>query len=206
MADAEGAALGGQCVQHMGKDTELLPRVRLIVCAVHIRDGEMGENTLRVQPRQGAGLCDGLHAGFKMLAPDQKAQPGHTGIHLDVDPQRAAALHSLGAVRLRLGLGGHRLSDVVFDELGHHLRRGVPQDQNGHGNAAVAQFPALVQTGHCQIVRPQLFQLPGHLHRAVAVGVRLHHAQILHAGANLLPGHIVVVFQSIQVDFRPGAP
>ena len=166
----------------------------------------MGENALGIQSRQGAGLRNGVHAALKMLAPHQKAQPGHPGVHFDMHPQRAAAPDSLGAVLLRLGFGGHRLRDVVGNELRHHLRGRMPQNQDGHGDAAVAQFPRLIQTGHRQIVRPQLFQLPGDLHGAVSIGVRLHHAQILHTGADLLPGHAVIMFQSIQVDLRPGAP
>ena len=166
----------------------------------------MGEDALGIQPRQGAGGRDGLHAAFKMLAPHQKAQPGHTGVHHNMHSQRAAASHGFGAVFLRLGPGGHRLRDVIGNELRHHFRRRVPQNQDRHGNAAVAQFPGLIQAGYRQIVRPQLFQLPGDLHRAVAVGIRLHHPQIPDAGAGFPPGSVIIVFQRIQIDFRPGAP
>ena len=206
MADAEGAALRRQRVQHMGEHAELLPGIGLAVFAVHVGDGKVGENALGVQSRQGAGGRNGVHAALKMLTAHQKAQPGHPGVHLDVHPQGAAAFHRLGAVFLRLGLGGHRLGDVVGNQLGHHLRRRMPQNQDGHGNAAVTQFPGLVQTGHRQIVRPQLLQFPGNLHRAVAVGIRLHHPQIFHTGASSLPGDVIIVFQRIQVNFRPGAP
>ena len=44
--------------------------------------------------------------------------------------------HGCGAVRLRLGQGGHRLGDAVLDQLGHHGRGRVAQDQNGRLNAA----------------------------------------------------------------------
>ena len=176
MADAEGAALGRQGIQHAGKHAELIPGIVLVLCAIHVGNGKVGKNALRVQPRQGTGLCNRVYAALKVLPPHQKAQPGHAGIHLDVDPQGTAAFHGLSAVRLRLGLGGHRLGDVVGNELGHHLRGRMAQNQDGHGDAAVAQLPGLVQAGNRQIIRPQLFQLPGDLHRAVAVGVRLHHA------------------------------
>ena len=88
----------------------------------------------------------------------------------------------------------------------HLLTGRMTEDEDGHGDTAMAQLGSLIDAGHGQVVRSQRLQGAGHLHRAVAVGVRLHHAQILHTGADLLPGHIVVVFQSIQVDFRPGAP
>ena len=98
------------------------------------------------------------------------------------------------------------LRDVEEDHIGRVLRRGVAQDQDRQADLAAADLHRLFQIGNSQIFRAEIRQRPADRHRAVAVGVRLHHAQILHAGANLLPGHIVVVFQSIQVDLRPGAP
>ena len=70
----------------------------------------------------------------------------------------------------------------------------------------MAQLPGLVQAGHRQIVGPQSLQLPGHLHRAVAVGVGFHNAQVFHAGACEFPGLPVIMVQGVQVDLRPGPP
>ena len=164
----------------------------------------MGEDAFRLQSRQGASGGDGFHACVKVPLPHQETQPGHAGVHLDVDLQCAAALHGCGAVRLRLGQGGHRLGDAVLDQLGHHGRGRVAQDQNGRLNAGPAEFFRLVQAGHRQIVRPQLLQLAGHLNGPVAVGVRLHHTQILHVGPDLSAGLLIVVGQGVQVDLRPG--
>ena len=88
----------------------------------------MCEDTLGIQPRQGTGRRNGVHTAFKMLSPDKETQPGHSGIHLDVDPQRSTAFLRLCAVFLSLGHGGHRLCDVVGNELRHHFRRRVPQN------------------------------------------------------------------------------
>lgn len=60
----------------------------------------MCEDTLGIQPRQGTGRRNGVHTAFKMLSPDKETQPGHSGIHLDVDPaafrriSAASALYS----------------------------------------------------------------------------------------------------------------
>ena len=161
----------------------------------------MGEDALRLQPRQGAGVRDGGDARLKMLPPHQ---PAHAGIHLDVDLQRPAESRGRGAVLLRLGLGGDGLGDAVGDKLRHHGGRGMSQDEDGQAHALPPELPGLVQTGDRQVVRPQLLQLPGDLHRPVAVGVRLHHAQVPDAGPGLSPGLMVVVGQGVQVDLRPG--
>ena len=82
----------------------------------------------------------------------------------------------------------------------------MPQDQNGTLDPAPAQFLGLVQAGYRQIVGPQLLQLSGYLHRSVAVGVRLHHAQILHIRPDAPAGLPVVVGQGVHIDLRPGPP
>ena len=164
----------------------------------------MSEDSLRLQSRQGTGGGNGLHAGVKVPAPHQKAQPGHAGIHLDVDLQRAAARRCRRAVLPGLGQGGHRLGDAVLDQLGHHGRRRVPQNQDGGLDAAVAELLRLVQAGHRQIVRPQLLQLPGDLDGPVAVSIRLHHAQIFHMRSDAPAGLLIVVGQGVQIDLRPG--
>ena len=79
----------------------------------------------------------------------------------------------------------------------------MAQNQDGGQNTPLAQLPGLIQTGDRQIVRSQPLQLGGGLYRSVAVGVRLHHTQILDAGTDEVPGLAVVMGQGIQVNLRP---
>ena len=109
-------------------------RVRLI------GHGKVGEDALGLQPRQGAGLADALHAAVKVAAVAEIAQPGHAGIHLDVDLQRAAQGRGLMAVFQGLGLAGDGLGNVVLYQPPHLLLGGVAQDQH---RAAQQQVLAL---------------------------------------------------------------
>ena len=129
----------------------------------------MGEDTLRLQSRQ-------VQAAQMPATPVLKWSPPHRKPSRDipvstlmwtfsVPPQRTASALYLQC----LGSAGHRLRDVVAQQLLHPLRRRMAQNQNGHMDTPGPQLHGLVQTGHRQIVRPQLFQLPGHLHRTVAV-------------------------------------
>ena len=59
----------------------------------------MGEDAFRLQSRQGAGGGDGFHACVKVPLPHQETQPGHAGVHLDVDLQCAAALYASALAR-----------------------------------------------------------------------------------------------------------
>ena len=185
------------------EQVELPPCIGVALCIRLIGHSEMGEDTLRLQSRQGAGSTNARHPCLKVIASAQEAQPGHSGVHLDVDLQRAAAAHRLGAVLQCLGFAGHRLRDVVAQQLLHPLRRRVAQNQDGHGDAPGPQLHGLVQTGHRQIVRPQLLQHPGHLHRPVAVSIRFHHAH--ESCACPLPQRLIIMCQRIQIDLRPGA-
>ena len=165
--------------------------------------GKVGENALGVQARQGAGAAYIRRAGVEMLPGDEIAQAGHPGVHLDVHRQRAAQADGLLAVLQCLGLAGHGLGDVQVHQAAHLLTGRMTEDEDGHGDTAMAQLGGLVDAGHGQIVRPQGLQRAGHLHRAVAVGVRLDHAQEFHAHPHPLPQGAVVIGQCIQVDLRP---
>ena len=57
-----------------------------------VGDGEVGEDALRRQVRQGTGPTGGGDALVKAAAGAGEAQAGHAGVHLDVDGQGAAAL------------------------------------------------------------------------------------------------------------------
>ena len=128
-----------------------------------------------MSPMLYAGLA--LRGFFSMEDLKQFRQWGSvTPGHPELDLHRAAAAHRLGAVLQCLGFAGHRLRDVVAQQLLHPLRRRMAQNQNGHMDTPGPQLHGLVQTGHRQIVRPQLLQHSGHLHRPVAIGVRVRYA------------------------------
>ena len=79
----------------------------------------------------------------------------------------------------------------------------MTEDEDGHGDTAVAQLGGLIDAGHGQIVRAQRLQGAGHLHRAVAVGIGLDHAQKFDVLPYPLPQSAVVIGQGVQVDLRP---
>ena len=141
-----------------------------------------------------------------MAAVAEIAQPGHAGIHLDVDLQRAAQGRGLMAVFQGLGLAGDGLGNVVLYQPPHLLLGGVAQDQHRHGDAVGPQLHGLVNAGHRQIIRPQVLEGPGHLHGPVSVGVGLYHAQKAHVRPDMPPQAAIVVGQCVQVDLRPGPP
>ena len=57
-----------QGVQHPGEEGKLLMSVGHAVRVVRVGGGEVGEDALRLQPRQAAGLTDALHAAVKVTA------------------------------------------------------------------------------------------------------------------------------------------
>ena len=193
-------------VDDPAEQVELGQRVGAAVRVRFIRHGKVGEDALGLQSRRVAGVADTLHAGVKHLPAAQIPQPGHAGVHLDVDFQRAAAFYRLGAVLLRLGGTGHGLGDVQVDQVLHLLPRRVAQDQDGHGDAVVAQLHGLVDAGHRQIVRAQRFQRAGDLNGAVAVAVGLHHPQKFDRRAHVGAQRPIVVGQRVKVDLGPCSP
>ena len=99
----------------------------------------------------------------------------------------------------------HRLGQIPFHRLGQRTLRGVAQHQNGQRHTVFPQLRALVHRGHRQIVTAQFRQTLGHRHRAMAVGVGLHHAQKPASVLQHGPQRPVIMLQRPQVDLRPGA-
>ena len=134
----------------------------------------------------------------------QKAQAGHTGIDLDVDAKRPAETGGLPGVFFGLGKTGHGLGDVVADQGLGIFRRRVAEDQDRQENAVLAQFHRLVKPCDSQVVRSGVLQQPRDLHRAVAVGVRLDHAQKPAAVGKTAPDRQIIVADIGKIDFSPG--
>ena len=198
MANFKGAAVAClQLVQHVQKPGELEHGVPLVPIGV----GEMGENALRLQVGQGAQGLQLLRRPLGVVV--QHPQTAHARVHLQVD----AGPFSGGPGGAGQGLGQRRgeypLGQLQIHHLGGQLRRGVPQDEDGGGDARPAQGRPLLQAGHRQIVRPQLHQAAGHRDGPVAIAVGLYRCQkpaVRGAGAQ----RPVIVFQTAQADLRPG--
>ena len=181
----------------------LLPGVALTVLPRLVGYGEVGEDALGLQARQGAVPADAVHAGVEMGPLAEVAQAGHAGVHLDMHLQRAAQADGLGAVLHRLGLAGDGLGDVQVYEPPHLLLGGVAQDEDGHGDAVIAQLHGLVHGADGQIVGPLFLQHPADHDGAVAVGVGLHHAQEFHVLPHAAAQHVVIVGDGVQIHLGP---
>ncbi|MPM79604.1 hypothetical protein SDC9_126643 [bioreactor metagenome] len=137
-----------------------------------------------------------------LIAPE--AQAAHSGVQLQMDRQGFAAGGGLGGIGPRHFKRGNVLCHAAVDQGLGHVGGGVSQQQDGQRKAVMAQLLRLLQIGHAQILGAKALQLSRNPHGPVAVGIRLHHAQILRLGPHPLPNGPVVVRQRIQVDFRPG--
>ncbi len=162
------------------------------------------EDALDIQARQGAHPGQGLQGGVEVGLVALEAQPGHAGVQLDVGFHSAARLDGC----VRKGLGGLFAPDIlghpiIQDDL-DLIGRGQAQLENRQLNARQTQLPGLIHVGDGQILRAQLRQGAGGLHRAVSVGVRFDHAQKAGVGPHLFAQGVVVVGQRIEIDFRPG--
>ena len=145
------------------------------------------------------------HADVKVVPGTEKAQPGHAGVQLDMDPERLSQLPGSGGILLCLRQGADGLGQILFDQQPRVLRRRVPQDQDRHGDAAPAQLQRLIQAAHGQVVRSGLLQQAGDGQRAVPVGVGLHHAQKAAALRQRGADGLIIVADIGQGDLRPAS-
>ena len=167
---------------------------------------EVCEDALRFETRQPARLHDAVDAMLEIIAVADVAEPRHTGIHFDMNLQRATVLHHLRTVFVRLRLTGHRLRDVEADQPVDLLLRCVPKNQNRHRDAVKPELHRFVNAGDREVIRAELLQLLPDMYRAMAVGVGLHHAEKLPVPTDVVPNHMIVVAQGIEIDLRPGSP
>ena len=161
---------GGLGVQEFGK----LPH-GVLLAAVGV--GEVGEQPLRLQAGKAAQPCHFIGCLVRPVRLPEEAQAAHARVQLHMDDQ--------GLPR-PLGGGGqflprlqvlHHLGDVVLQQQGVALLRGLPQAQDGGGDAAAAQLDGLADAGHRQHLGPQFLQLLADHRRPVAVGVGLTQSQ-----------------------------
>jgi hypothetical protein len=68
----------------------LFQRIGTVVLSRFVRNGKMRKNTFRNQPGQAACAGNMPDLFFSMPLITEKTKARHTGIHLDMDTQRAA--------------------------------------------------------------------------------------------------------------------
>ena len=205
VAQGDTAAQSGfHRVDYLTKQGKLPLRVANAFLVRLIGHRKVRENTLHGKTRQMAGGANIVHIIVKVFLIAQIAQTGHTGIHLDVHRQRAAVPRRFPAVLQRLCLAGHRLGDMVINQLAHLFFGRMAQDQDGHINGVVAQLHGLINTGHGQIIGARLLQYAGNLYGAVSVSVGLHHTQEFGTGRQAAQ-RCIVVRQGVQINLCPGS-
>ena len=166
--------------------------------------GEVLEQTLHFQAGLVVHGLQLIRGGVQVFQGAKDAQAAHAGVRLQVAAELFAQLH--GLVRKALGhfQAVNGLGDVVVNQLIGILHWRIAQHQDGAFDAGVSELFRLVQAGHGQVVRPQGFQLLGHRHGTVTVGVGLDQADEFAVGRTL-PQEAVVVCQAIEMDLCPGS-
>ena len=120
-------------------------------------------------------------------------------------PERTAGALGRGGKALGLRKAGDRLGDVVFNKHAGILCLRVAEDQQRHFDARRAYLQCLVQTRDRKIIRARLFQKRCRLHRPVAVGVGLYHAEEAAALGDCRAQGPVIVQQVFRADLSPAA-
>ena len=205
VADREGNSPRLQPGNHVHKPVVLEEGIVPAGALRLVGHGEVGEHALNIQSRQGADSDQSLQGGVKMCLVALEAQPGHTGVQLNVGLHLSAGLYRSVGKRLGRGFAPDGLGDAVVQNHLDLVHGRQAQLENGQMNPCRAQLTGLVHVGDGQIFRAQFLQGPGGLHRAVAVGVRLHHAKEPGVRPHLLAQGAVVVGQGVQINLRPGA-
>jgi hypothetical protein len=96
--------------------------------------------------------------------------------------------------------------DPAGDRRRHELRGHRIEHEEGQADARLAQLDGLGQGRHRQPVDACRLERPGHRHRPVAVGVRLHDRLHAHGGSDGLPEHTQVAEDRIEIDLQPRGP
>ena len=185
--------------RHQVRKTPVL-ELGVVVLRRGVGHGEVHEDSLRPEPGQGGQGQDLLHRLRPVVG--KEAQAAHARVRLDMDAEGAAGVCHGPSVLQGMDL----LGDVQGRLLRRLLRGRIAQDQDGQGNLRPPELQGLLEVGNRQVFRPQLLKLPGHRHRPVAVGVRLHHPQEPAAPGPPLPQQVHVVGQIVKIHLRPGSP
>ena len=160
--------------------------------------GEVGERAHEVERTMEAHLPHEFH---HFVVPHANAV--HTRVHSQVVRRtHAERVGSLGVLDGELG-GVHAWHDLVGQKQRDSRFRRLRQDKNRGVHQRFAQLDSLVHRGHAQVVGTGIERGLSTAHRAVAVGVGLHHSHEAHAVVDTLLHGARVVTNGVEVDFRP---
>ena len=167
----------------------------------HIRHREVRKDALAPEARLFRALENA--ANGLLALPRREADTSHAGVELVVHGDVAARADG----RRRQQLGGllvvDRRGDAVFRNSVHIRGVDVAEDNDRLFDAVFAQFDGLRHGRDREIRRAHALQTVCDRHSAVAVAVRLDHAQ--HGRLRGLADDAVVMFDGTEVDLRPGA-
>ena len=163
--------------------------------------GEVREHAGDLDTREVAQrLAEGAHVG------QVEAEPGHAGIHLHVQGDRAPGRPA----RRRQGPRGvqapHRDREVVRRHQALFARERPAQDDDRLRDAGPPELHALLDQRHAERRRAPLDEGACRRHRTVAVTVRLHHRHHRHPRAHQLAGPAAVGTQSRQAHLGDRGP
>ena len=157
--------------------------------------GEVAEQSLGQQPRHPGNF--GAQVG--VLGGGLEADPAHAGIHGEVEGGDFALLLGLLGQGQGVLVVENRRADLLPDRGGKGGNGGIPQNQNGGGQAGLPKLQRLQDGGDAEKAAPVL-QQPGNGHGAVAVGIGLDDGQNVHAGLGTDGGHVVRYGIQINLD------
>ena len=153
-------------LEHLEEARELQPRRGQIQ---GVRVGEVGVDALHLHA---PAVRRPLEEPARVVVVD--ADPLHARVDLEVhgrgDAQPAGDLVDL--FELVDGRRGQR--EPVAQEDRDLVAEDAAHDQDGHGDAGLAQRHRFFQERHAQRPGPERDQVPGHGHEPVAVGIGLH--------------------------------
>ena len=148
-----------QPVDHIEEQIILKPCVNLCLPLL-VRTGEVGKNPLWVQPRQRACFLDFVdRSRILHIVPVREADPGHPGIHFDVDAHLQACLFRAGGQLMGIANVENCLGNPVERQLLCIFRWRVAENQNGLIKPRAAHLNGLLQIGHGKPVHAGLTHL-----------------------------------------------
>ncbi len=142
---------------------------------------------------------------------DRVGRVGTHAVHARVDLEVHRERGGVGARRSSRGVGrrvdaGRGVeggTQVELDHVAHLVERRLRQQEHRRIDAGGPQLRSFLDQRHAEAVGARGERRAGHLHRAVAVAVGLHH-RAEPGGRDVLPESRHVVGDRRQVDLRPG--
>ena len=145
---------------------------------------------------------DAAHEGDHLVVAHADA------VHASIDGQVVRGLHTVSVRHFRIGDGEvrcvDRRGDAILQQQGNSLQRRLTEDEDRCGNAGLTKLDALVYRGNAQSLSARSQRSLGAFHRAVTIGIGLHHSHELSAGLQTTLHFHHVVTNGTQVYLHPG--